>query len=107
MARTYQHGEEESHQRTQEGDVVRMFAEHFLRNLNHPIHTARRLQGTGAGDGCNDDVDDVCGRRSRFEAEAEHQDSQADSADGSQGQRAVTGADIEGCQHDEQLHNHG
>ena len=106
MARPHQYREEEGYQRAQEGDVVRMFAEHLLRNLDHPVHTARCLQRTCAGYGRNDDIDDVCGGRSRFEAEAEHQDGQADSADGSQGQRPVTGTHIQCCQNDEQLHNH-
>ena len=56
VTRAHEDGQEEGHERAQEGDVVRMLAEHPFRDLDHPVHTARRLEGAGAGDGRDDDV---------------------------------------------------
>ena len=106
MARAHEDGQEEGHQRAQEGDVLGMLAEHPLRNLDHPVHTAGGLEGTGAGDGRDDDVDDVGGRGSGLEAEAEHQDREADAGDGAESQGPVPGAHVQCCQNDQQLNNH-
>ncbi len=102
-----QDGEEEGDQGTQEGDVLRVLAEHLLRKLDHPVHAAGGLQGAGAGDSCDDDIDNVRGRRSGREAKAEHENSQADAGNGPEGQGPVAGAYVKGCQDDQQLHNHG
>ena len=86
--------------------MVRVLAEHPFRDLDHPVHTARRLEGTGAGDGCDDDVDDVRGRCAGLEPETEHENRQADAGNGTEGQGPVTGAHIERCENDQQLDDH-
>ena len=106
MARAHEDGQEEGHERAQEGDVVRMLAEHPFRDLDHPVHTARRLEGASAGDGRDDDVDDVRRRGSGLEPEAEHEDGQADAGDGAEGQGTVAGTHVERCEDDQQLDNH-
>ena len=86
MSGSHQHGKEERHQRAQESNVVRMLAKHPFGYLDHPVHTAAGLQGSGAGNGRNDDIDDIRRRRTRFKAESENEDGKADAADGAQRQ---------------------
>ena len=86
--------------------MFRMFPEHLLRDLDHPVHAARSLERTRAGDGGDDDVDDVGGRGAGFQAEAEHEDGEADAGDGAERQGTVAGPHVERCQDDEQLDNH-
>ena len=103
----HQHGEEEGHQRGQEGDVFGMLAEHPLRYLYHPVHASGGLQGAGAGDGSDDDVDDVRRRGAGLEAESEYEDGEADAGDRTECEAAVAGTHVKRCQNDEQLDDHG
>ena len=106
MACTYQNRKEESNQRAQEGDVLRMLSQHFFCNLNHPVHTAGSLKRACAGNGCNDDIYNVRGRRAGLKAKAKNKYSQADAADGAKGQGSVTGTYIQRCQNNKQLNDH-
>ena len=103
---SHENGEQESHQRSQEGDVFRVLAQQFLGYLDHPVHAARSLQGTCAGDGGDDDVNDIRGRGAGLEAEAENEDGEADAGDGAKSHGSVTGTNVQACQNDEQLYNH-
>ena len=90
MASSYKHGEEESTERSKEGNVVWMLAQHLLCNLDHPVHTACSLQHTGAGYGCNDDVDNISGWGTWLQVEAENENCQADAGNCTKGKAAVT-----------------
>ena len=72
MTSTNQNGQEESGQRCKESDAVGMFTQHFLGNLNHPVHTARCLQHTSTGYGSDYDVDNISRRGTRLQSETEH-----------------------------------
>ena len=78
MARAHQNRKEESYQRSQEGNVLRVLPEHFFGNLDHPVHTSGSLQRSRAGYGRNDNVYYIRGRSSGLQAETEHKYSQAD-----------------------------
>ena len=67
-----EHRQEESAERSQEGDAVGMLAEHLLGNLNQPVHAARCLHDASTGDGSDDDVDYVGGWRTWFHSETEN-----------------------------------
>ena len=73
--------------------MVGVLTQHFLCQLDQPVHTSGRLHDTCAGHGSDDDVDDVRRRRSGFHTEREHEDSQTDTGDGTERQTAVTRAD--------------
>ena len=87
--------------------MLGMLAEHLLRYLYHPVHASGGLQGAGAGDGCDDDVDDVRRRGAGLEAESEYEDGEADAGDRTECEAAVAGAHVKRCQNDEQLDDHG
>ena len=106
MTCTNKHRQEESGQRCEERDAVRMLAQHLFGQLDQPIHTARSLHDTRTGDGSNDDVNHVGGRCARFHTKAKHKDGQADARDGTQGKATVSRAEPQSTQHDTELKNH-
>ena len=77
MTCSYQNRKEECGYWSKEGDVSGMLSEHLLSDLYHPVHTSGRLEGSGTGNGGNDDVYDICGRSSRLHSEAEYQNCKA------------------------------
>ena len=73
MAGSYKHRQEESAERGQECDAVRMLAEHLFCNLNQPVHTARCLHDASTGYGGDDDVDYIRWWRTWFHAETKYE----------------------------------
>ena len=78
MARAHEYREEEGAERREEGYAVGMPAEQLLGQLDEPVHAARSLEHSGAGDGGHDYVDDVRGRGSRLHPEAEYEHGETD-----------------------------
>ena len=76
MTSSDEHRQEERTQRSQERNAVRMLAQQPLGNLDEPVHAARGLHDTCAGDGGDDDVDDVGRRSTGFQAEAKYEQRQ-------------------------------
>lgn len=73
MACAYKHGKEKCGERSKESDTVRVFPEQFLGYLYHPVHASRGLQYTRAGNGGDDDVDNIRWWITRLEMEAENE----------------------------------
>ena len=72
---------EESRERSQDSDAIRMLAKELLGKLDQPVHSTRCLKDSGTGDSGNDDVDDIRRRSARLHSEAEDKDRQADARD--------------------------
>ena len=106
MAGSDEDGQEESAERGEEGDVLRVLAEHLLGDLDHPVHASGGLQDAGTGHCRDDDVDDVGGRGAGLQAETEDEDGETDAGNGAEGQAAVAGTHIEGGEDDQQFDDH-
>ena len=94
MAGAHEHGEEEGADGGEDGDVVGVLAQEAFGYLDEPIHASRCLHDAGAGDGRDDDVDDVGRGLAGLQAETEHEYGEADSRDGAEREAAVTRADV-------------
>ena len=102
MTRAAEDREEPGRQRSEDRDLLRVVAQELLCILEHDREAARRLQEAGAGDDREDREHDADRRRAGLIAKDECEDDEADAADDSQTNTAVTHAkDKAGQQYDE------
>ena len=101
MTCSHQDSQEERSDWCKEGNLLWMTAEHFLSQLDEPVHAARSLKDSGACDSRHDDIYDICRRSARFQTMVENEESQSKTSDGTQRQAAVTRTQIEREQYNE------
>ena len=106
VTRTHEHREEERAERRQNGDVIRVLAQQPFRQLDQPIHTARRLQDTRTRDRRDNDVDNIGRGLSRLHAKTEHENRKADSRNRAERKAPVTRPHVKCKEHNQQLNNH-
>ena len=104
MTGTAKNGEEPGSNRSKYGDVARISTQETLSVLKHYGKTAASLQETTTGDNCKNGKHNAYRGRTRLIMEAEHIDDQTDGTDDSQTDTAVTNADNEAGQQDQETY---
>ena len=104
MAGTAENGEEPGSNRSKYGDVARVGTQETLSVLKHYGKTAAGLQEAAAGDNRKNGEHNAYRGSTRLIMEAEYIDDETDGTDDSQADTAVTNADNEAGQQDQETY---
>lgn len=76
--------------------MLRVFTKDTLYDLDHPVHTTRRLKHTSTGDGGHDNIDNVGRGRSGFQTVVKNEDGKSETGNGSQRKASILGTQVKG-----------